>query len=264
MTRAFGQRTFFAALLRSGLMTIVVAATSAGAAAATGFELPRAGLSPAERTRLVEVLTDAVTRRDWVGVHAGEALVELDLPEPALKAFSPQADTSKPAYRIGVWRVLARAETDEQRRTRHVQRIRDVLLDDDAPDRVHAVETLAKLEAPIINDVERRVVNALAKDPAAGPFALWRLIQAGDASALERLTASAQGSDPVGRARATYVLAQLPSASGGSASTKPATAERDRLERQLADGDEDARVAAALAMLRMDDEHRSATTRPRE
>jgi hypothetical protein len=103
----------------------------------------------------------------------------------------------------------------------------------------------------------------MAKDPAAGPFALWRLVQAGDATAMDRLTAALNGSDEVGRSRAAYALKWL----RGPAQTRPsaidAAAERERLERQLAESNEDLRVAAALGLLRLDDAAQSApTSRP--
>ena len=221
-------------------------------------------LSTAERARLVRVLTDATKRRDFVGVHAGEALVDVGLPDPARKAFEPQAESTEPAYRIGVWRVMARVEPDKVRRASYVERIRAVLMDERAADRVHAVETLAKLNEPITGDAERRVVETMAKDPAAGPFALWRLVQAGDASAMDRLTACLTGDDEIGRARAAYVLKWLRGAAQTQPSAPDAADERERLRRQLAGEDEDARVAAALALLRMDDRARSATTRPKD
>ena len=228
-------------------------------AAPSFADAPPAALSPAERARLVRVLTDASGRRDFVGVHAAEALLDVGLPELARKAFEPQADLTQPAYRIGVWRVMARVETEKARRARYVERIRAVLLDEKATDRVHAVETLAKLNEPIVTDAERRAVETMANDPAAGPFALWRLVQAKDASAMDRLTAALKGSDEIGRNRAAYALQWLREPAQTQPSPRDA-AERERLERQLNDDDEDQRVAAALGLLRMDDAARSAST----
>jgi SSS family solute:Na+ symporter len=232
----------------------------------TFADSPRAALPPAERARLMRVLTDALSRRDFVGVHAAEALIAVGLPEPALKAFEPQVDTTEPKYRIGVWRVLARAETDPARRVPIVERVRAVLFDERAIDRVHAMETLAKLNVPVANDAERRAVETMAKDPQAGPFALWRFALTGDAVAMDGLAAFARGDDVIGRARAEYVLTHLgatdkPQAVAGKGNEAE---QRERLERQLADPDEDVRVTAALGLLRMDDATRPApTTRPK-
>jgi hypothetical protein len=248
---------------RSTLRSIFSLALMTVLAAPSFADAPRTALYPAERARLVRVLTDATTRRDFVGVHAAEALVDVGLPEPARKAFEPQSDATQSAYRIGVWRVMARVETDKVRRAKYVERIRAVLLDEQAADRVHACETLAKLNEPITLDAERAAVDAMAKDPAAGPFALWRLVQAGDALAMDRLTAALKGSDEVGRARAGYVLKWLRGPAQTRPSARDAAAERERLERQLAESDEDLRVAAALGLLKMDEAARSAaTTRP--
>ena len=249
---------------RSALRSVLSIALMTTLAAPSFADAPRTALITAERARLVRILNDATSRRDFVGVHAGEALVDVGLAESARNAFEPQVDSTEPAYRIGVWRVMARVESDQARRARYVERIRAVLMDEHATDRVHAVETLAKLNEPITGDAERRVVHAMAEDSAAGPFALWRLVQAGDASAMDRLTACVAGDDEIGRARAAYVLKWL----RGPAQTRPSAtdtaAEHERMERQLTSDDEDARVAAALALLRLGDEARSATTRPRD
>jgi HEAT repeat protein len=109
-----------------------------------------------------------------------------------------------------VWRVLAAAEPDAATRRRHVERIRRAFLDTGGPDRTHASEALAKLNEPAADDVERRLVREVADGAGpAAPFAVWRLAQAGDATAGDRLVSLLRSGDPVTRARAAYVLGRL-------------------------------------------------------
>ena len=69
-------------------------------------------VSTPERQTLVNILTEALSRRDFVGIHAAEALIAIGNPQPVVEAFEPQLNSTEPKYRIGVLRVLARCETD--------------------------------------------------------------------------------------------------------------------------------------------------------
>jgi len=267
-------------------------------------------LADAERRQLVGALEQACTKQNWIAIHAAEALIVLGHPEPVRRAFEPQAEATEPRYRVGVWRVLARCSPDKPS---FATRIRALLLDERAPDRVHALEALAKLAAPIQSDDERRTVTAMARDPAVAPFALWRLAQERDPAAGQNLIALLADPNEVARARAAYVIARLPgvrtaaasalaaslakepadspahaalaAAGGGEAlrrllsSTSPAerytaaaaladdgtSSDRVLLDPLLSDSDEDGRVAAAFALLSIDDRQTRTppATRPR-
>jgi SSS family solute:Na+ symporter len=157
------------------------------------------------------VLTRALTDPSpWVRVHAAEALVSVKRPEPALTAFRPKAETTEPQYRIVVWRVLAGAEPEPAQRRRYVERIRAALLDPSGPDQTHAMEALAKLREPAVDDNEHRRVREVADgEGPASPFAVWRLAQSNDATAIERLVKLLGADDATTRARAAYVLGRL-------------------------------------------------------
>lgn len=174
-------------------------------------ESPGSAVNDAQRSRCDEVLLAALKDASpWVRVHAAEALTALKRPEPALAAFRPIAHTSEPKYRVVVWRVLAAAESEAGRRREYVERIRQAFLSTNGPDRTHASEALAKLGEPAADDVERRMIEEVAK--AAGPespFALWRIAQSGDATAVDRLAKLLQADDVTTRARAAYVLGRL-------------------------------------------------------
>ncbi|PQO42305.1 hypothetical protein [Blastopirellula marina] len=157
---------------------------------------------------LVESLS---AQGEWTSVHAAEYLIHLNQPEQTVASFRPQADTAQPPFRIGVWRVLAQAEPSQETRTAYVERIRSVLLNKDATDRLHALETLAKLAVPIASDEELKIVQQMSEPEAPGcSFALWRLIQRDSSTeSLAALADQLSSVDPVARLRAGFVLSQL-------------------------------------------------------
>ncbi len=104
--------------------------------------------NPPLRRQAVAVLHDALNQEPlWVKVHAAEYLLALDYRSEVREIFEQEqvAHSDEPKYRIGIWRVLARESYDVARRDRFISRIRATFLDSSGPDRVHAVETLAKL-----------------------------------------------------------------------------------------------------------------------
>lgn len=157
-----------------------------------------------------QLLLGALKKRgELESIHAAEALIELGQVDSVRAAFEPQADETRSAYRIVVWRVLARCAADETGRARFVEKIRSALLDPAAGDHAHAMEALAKLRAPI-TDAERPLVIATASGSAPdAPFAAWRLAAAGDDHLLQRLVAQLSSPDAVVRSRAAYALYRL-------------------------------------------------------
>jgi SSS family solute:Na+ symporter len=166
-------------------------------------------------SRCYDVLISALKDESpWVRAHAAEALVLSKRPQPALAAFRPIAETSEPRYRVVVWRILAQAEPEPPERRRYVERIRAALLDRTGPDQTHAMEALAKLHEPCVDDFERRHVHEVAGGGGpASPFAVWRLAQANDPTVVERLVKLLRADDATTRARAAYVLARIGSSS---------------------------------------------------
>lgn len=99
----------------------------------------------------VDVLRDILDTQDkWVKVHAAEFLIwqqqdsayvrEVFLKEAKLYDTVPQ-------YRVGIWRVLAQAATDQEERKQYIEKIHNAY--QQGPDQLHALETLAKLKEPI-------------------------------------------------------------------------------------------------------------------
>ena len=102
------------------------------------------------RQHAVSVLRHALTEQPkWIKLHAAEALLALDYRENVRQTFLDELERhgKQPQYRIGIWRVLAR--TDRHIKIAHdnwVQQIVAAFEDEHSPDRIHAAESLGKLE----------------------------------------------------------------------------------------------------------------------
>jgi hypothetical protein len=133
-----------------------------------------------------DVLREAFERSPagFVKIHAAEALLLAGESTRVRDAMA--ADADKPAggaplgYRIGVWRVLAAAANDDEQRASFAERIRDVALDAEAPDRLHAIESLAKLGWKATGE-HRQCFSDLAKTAKLdeAPMVWWLLAVAG-------------------------------------------------------------------------------------
>jgi solute:Na+ symporter, SSS family len=108
-----------------------------------------ASLVPAElREQAVNLLRNTLdSESEWVKVHAAEYLLALQYTQGVREAFSSELAEhgEQPQYRIGIWRVLAKATPRNAEREKWIDSIRAVYTNPDAPDRLHAAETLAKL-----------------------------------------------------------------------------------------------------------------------
>jgi SSS family solute:Na+ symporter len=177
------------------------------------------------RQRAVGELRSVLEHQDrWAKVHAAEFLLALDYPDRVQAAFTEELDVhgAEPEYRIGIWRVLAQATYDPKEKRRWVSRIRDVFLDSGAPDRLHAVETLAKLGYTVTEqergaDRDRTERDVFEETAAAdGPmavFARWVLV-ASDPERDDSLLAELLASDDARvRGLAAYAIRHLPTVS---------------------------------------------------
>ena len=176
------------------------------------YALANEPLSSEQRTQCEQLLLDSLNEQgEWSSVHAAEYLIRLDKRRPVLAAFQPQTENASAPFRIGVWRVLAQAEATLDKQREAIEKIRHVLLDKHATDRLHALESLAKLNEPINSPAELQVVQQMsaANDPGCS-FALWRMFQQRpSAQLLQKLTQQLHSPDAVARLRAGFVLSQL-------------------------------------------------------
>ena len=158
------------------------------------------------RSQALYVLREAVCQEtEWVKVHAAEGLLVNGYPEGVATSFEADLASAKPPYRVGVLRVLAQAAgKDRPLRQSRVDSVLAIFNDKNAPDRLHALETLAKLGY----DQRTDAVLEAAK-PDAGRFqvhARWIIANSGkpvDQAPLAKLVA---GDDPTLRTGAAYAL----------------------------------------------------------
>jgi HEAT repeat protein len=101
------------------------------------------------------------------------------------------------------------AEPTEAERGKMVERIWQAFLDVNGPDRIHAVEALAKLRVTVPEKRKNSVDEFSKRSPAEAAFARWLLAISGDAAARMALIDTLKDRDPVARLRASYSLSQL-------------------------------------------------------
>ncbi|QDT56239.1 Sodium/glucose cotransporter [Caulifigura coniformis] len=177
-----------------------------GSTTTSGGRIPRE-----ERTALIGELRSALeSQSGWPRIHAAEALIAQGYPEETLETYRPLADNSPAEERIGVWRILAQAEPGRAARRAMVERVRAAFLDPDGPDRLHAVETLAKLQFAVPDEDRAQVVEYARRNPAEAAFAHWLLANSGDDASRQTLAATLKDPDPVARLRASFALSSLP------------------------------------------------------
>ena len=162
---------------------------------------------------ILELQHCMVTETEWVKVHAAEHLLALSYEEGVRECFLKELETSAttPKYRIGIWRVLARAEHGADQKAAWLAPIKAAFLDEAGPDRLHAVETLAKLGYRPPPEARPRFEAALAaEDGAMRAYAAWVLAQSGATQDRARLTAMLSEADERARSCAAYALRMTP------------------------------------------------------
>lgn len=185
-------------------MLLILALLTASARAAE----TDATLEAKARAVLREVLA---TDQTWVRVHAAEALVANGEAAAVRELFLRERPGDEATiYRIGVWRVLANTAPDAADRAAWIARVEQVFLDEKAPDRSQAVETLGKLGHGVTGEVLAAVRKRAAE--AAEPdtiMPLWALAHAGEPDALKRLAVALKSPDATVRQRTAYALRWL-------------------------------------------------------
>jgi hypothetical protein len=168
------------------------------------------------RERYLNVLVHemhAQSNTNWVRIHAADALNDHGRGDLVIQAFAPQVSTTTPQYRIGVWRTMARAAGGDATRKAHVERIRAAMLDVNGPDRVHAVETIAKLGAGERADRPALLQWLGTVDEATAGFIRWVLVLSSNAAERAEDEAKLAGlldsADPIARLRAGFALGRI-------------------------------------------------------
>lgn len=143
----------------------------------------------------------------WVRIHAAEALIWHGCAAEVYEAYLPRADSAPPKARIGVWRVLARSAPTPEERETYVARIRAAFLDKNGPDRLHAVETLAKLGAPAPAGALEEAAQGSDAFAVYARWALYNVRGDGDPSGIAELL---DAQDPAVVRSTAYALRNLP------------------------------------------------------
>lgn len=100
----------------------------------------------------------------WEKVHAAEYLLWIGYPQGVKETFLREErnfGTESP-YRIGIWRVLAQADTASEKKRIWVNKIISAYLDSNGTDRVHAAEAMAKLNISPLREspeVTKKILN---------------------------------------------------------------------------------------------------------
>jgi solute:Na+ symporter, SSS family len=162
------------------------------------------------RTRSVEIVRDTMAQEArWVKVHAAEHLLALGYPQGVREIFLGEMKTSgeEPEYRIGIWRVLAKAALSTDERESWVAKIRAAFLDVEGPDRLHATETLAKLYEVIPPaDLAPYREAAQSEEGPMAAFANCILAHSGDVAGEEALARLLGAEEERTRLCAAYAL----------------------------------------------------------
>lgn len=115
---------------------------------------------------------------EFVKAHAAEYLLGIGDTAEARKAFLTENDlhASTPRYRIVIWRVLAETENTPEGKRKWTDKILHVFGDLQAPDRLHASETLARLGISPLERLPEATRASLASDnPNLRVYTRWAI-----------------------------------------------------------------------------------------
>lgn len=193
------------------------------------------------------VLTDVLeSDTTTCQIHAAEVLIEFGC-SPMVYHWFRQSDEQLddlPIRRVTVWRALAGAAPSKSARRTWVERIIDVAMTPGAPDRLHAVESLAKLgpapRSELITSLEAWRLSAEEREVV---FIDWAL-SAGTPPANFGQTASKylNSKDEITQLRAAYITRWL-------GAPPPASQELINLANRVRGNDQVAAIVLASAYL---------------
>jgi len=152
----------------------------------------------------------------WIKVHAAEYLIDANQVAVVRREFLNELRDfgGEPQYRIGIWRVLARSSEDSAEQQRFTKLILEAAVDPQGPDRLHAIESLAKLAIPLEKEQLQAVREWTDAAPAAeAPFGQWGLALHSTGEEREKsvksLLKSAASQNSLTSLRGAYALSQL-------------------------------------------------------
>lgn len=116
-------------------------------------------------------------QQEWVKVHAAEFLIWSGNPEGVKEVYLKEQEQfiDKSQYRIGIWRVLAQLSNGGEKEN-YQQQILRAFLDTVGKDRIHAIETMAKLKRsplPEYSDITQQALQSDIKSLSA--YTQWSI-----------------------------------------------------------------------------------------
>ena len=150
----------------------------------------KSGVSDVLREKALEELRiNLKTQKQWKKVHAAEYLIWLGYPQGVLQMFKEELQDFEtlPAYRIGIWRVLAQVAPNPEEKGIWIDKVSKAFSDRNGKDRIHAAETLAKLQVfPF--DVNAAITRdaILSANQALSTYTWWASLFARGSSAQDK------------------------------------------------------------------------------
>lgn len=124
-------------------------------------------------------------QQEWVKVHAAEFLIWTEHPEDVKEIYIKELEHffEKPQYRIGIWRVLAQL-SDSDEAAGYKKQIVNAFLDMEGKDRIHAIETMAKLKISPLPQYPEATDAALRNGvKSLGAYTHWAIAYTNEDSA---------------------------------------------------------------------------------
>jgi solute:Na+ symporter, SSS family len=173
--------------------------------------------TPVLEQRAVEELRELLRQQTgFVKVHAAESLLAFGYPQGVHEMFIQEWKDHQHVniYRTAIMRVLSQSSTTPVERSEWSNRLRDIFVDPGQPDRLHAIEALAKLGYHV-DTADRKVFEDAAKSdkPDLATFARWTLASTEYKLQEPFFVQSLRATDPTARYCAAYVLRQSPAIS---------------------------------------------------
>ncbi|MFA7492871.1 MAG: hypothetical protein WCZ43_05075 [Proteiniphilum sp.] len=114
-------------------------------------------------------------QKEWIKVHAAEFLLWSGHQKGVSEIFLNEEKNfgTQSPYRIGIWRILAQTETEQEKKDIWIDKIINAFLDEKGSDRLHAIETLAKLKISVF-DANSKLTDILITD-TLDSFAVYKL-----------------------------------------------------------------------------------------
>jgi hypothetical protein len=148
--------------------------------------------------------SDRITR-----VHAAESLIQFGEPAGIVEQFREEWNRSRDeiGYRAVVMRVLNRVDSEKQASEPWKRQLCALFCNRENPDRLHAIECLAKLGGSIPASAVEEIRHASTHEkPAIAALSHWALAESGEEGHEDALIAFLASPDFSARYTAAYVL----------------------------------------------------------